>query len=386
MNCQEVMDDMQRQLDGDLDDLESEALMTHLRHCPDCAAMFERLQLLSSGLENLPKVTPPYSLVDAILPRLPQIAAVTDEMPAASAVEEAPAIPDELTERRAKRTRSWTDSYAVRALGGVVAAAVVAGLFMVTYSPSGSGSMDDSANTAQYAADAADAGESAAAEKSTVAPSMLKADEAPQEKAIASSANEDATGSAQPQADPPEELSRSIDAGDDAAPAQGDGGGTAQGLAEGGSEPVVRSQTPNQVIEVPSDAAAGSNSSEGADLDTKDTGKQQDAADAGVQALEEEGTDPNKKMGITSMSEAALLQSPDGVYSASIEQNVLTIFLSADDRFVLSTDAAPGGIRIVEWASDSESLTYEATAKDGTKKTYRIDLVKETITPLQNTP
>ena len=61
------------QLDGDLDEQETEILMTHTRHCPDCAAMFSRLQMLSSGLENLPKVTPSYSLVDAIMPRLQEL-------------------------------------------------------------------------------------------------------------------------------------------------------------------------------------------------------------------------------------------------------------------------------------------------------------------------
>ncbi|MFD2382469.1 anti-sigma factor [Paenibacillus xanthanilyticus] len=377
------MDDMQRQLDGDLDDRESEALMTHLRHCPDCAAMFERLQLLSSGLENLPKVTPPYSLVDAILPRLPLIAAETEETPEAdAAIAEAPAAMDEVMERRAKRARKWTDSYAVRALGGVFAAAVVAGLFMVTYSPGSS--MDDRANTLQYAADASDSGaDEAASESAAITPMMEKSD-APQANAAPSSANEEETsGGADPRAKLPEEISRSADAGDGgAAPAQE--GSTMD--SSGGSEPVVRSQTPNQVIEVPSDTDAGAKGLDRGDLDAKDAGNQQDAEEADVLALGEEETDTDKKLGITSTTDGALLQSPDGVYSASIEQNVLTIFLTADNRFVLSTNAAPGGIRIIEWASDSKSLTYEAAAEDGTKATYRIDLVKETITPLQNTP
>nr|WP_281288158.1 zf-HC2 domain-containing protein [Paenibacillus methanolicus] len=377
------MDDMQRQLDGDLDDRESEALMTHLRHCPDCAAMFERLQLLSSGLENLPKVTPPYSLVDAILPRLPLIAAESDETPAAeTTIAETPRVADELTERRAKRTRKWTDSYAVRALGGVFAAAVVAGLFMVTYSPGGS--MNDSADTAQYAADAADSGADEAATESTAVSPMMEKMDAPQEKATASSANEEASGGSEPQPQQPEELSRTSDEGDGgAAPAQE---GTTTDSTAGGSEPIVRSQTPNQVIEVPSDTDAGANSSDSADLDAKDAGNQQDASTDGADAPKGETEDSDKKMGITSMTAEVPLQSPDGVYAASIEQNVLTIFLSADNRFVLSTNAAPGGIRIVEWATDSKSLTYEATAEDGTKATYRIDLVKETITQLQNTP
>ena len=73
MNCQEVMEYMQRQLDDDLDEHEYEVLINHTRHCPDCAAMFERLQLLSAELTSLPKVIPSYSLVDAIMPRLQEL-------------------------------------------------------------------------------------------------------------------------------------------------------------------------------------------------------------------------------------------------------------------------------------------------------------------------
>ncbi len=55
MNCQEVMEFMQRQLDGDLDAKEEDELHAHLMHCLDCAQMFERLQRLSDELTQLPK-------------------------------------------------------------------------------------------------------------------------------------------------------------------------------------------------------------------------------------------------------------------------------------------------------------------------------------------
>ncbi|MGO4274962.1 anti-sigma factor, partial [Paenibacillus sp. TAF58] len=85
MNCQEVMEFMQRQLDGDLDAKEEDELHAHLMHCLDCAQMFERLQRLSDELTQLPKVVPPYSLVDAIMPQLADIdrhaaASITDKV------------------------------------------------------------------------------------------------------------------------------------------------------------------------------------------------------------------------------------------------------------------------------------------------------------------
>ncbi|HZG78386.1 MAG TPA: zf-HC2 domain-containing protein, partial [Paenibacillus sp.] len=73
MTCEEVMELMQRHLDGDLNSEEQKRLSEHLDACEDCADMMERLQRVDEDLANLPKGTPAYSLVDGILPRLAQI-------------------------------------------------------------------------------------------------------------------------------------------------------------------------------------------------------------------------------------------------------------------------------------------------------------------------
>lgn len=73
MKCQEVMELMQRHLDADLNEEENKALEEHLNTCASCTQMFERLQLLSAELVNLPKVTPPISIVDSIMPTLNEI-------------------------------------------------------------------------------------------------------------------------------------------------------------------------------------------------------------------------------------------------------------------------------------------------------------------------
>jgi len=70
MNCREVMELMQRHVDKDLNDQETSLMMDHVGRCPECAAMLDRLVRLSRGLEQMPRVEPPYSLVDAILPQL----------------------------------------------------------------------------------------------------------------------------------------------------------------------------------------------------------------------------------------------------------------------------------------------------------------------------
>lgn len=73
MTKQQVMEYMQRYLDGDLSEEECAVLYAHLEQDPDSMRMFERMNHLSNDLASLPKVTPPYSIVDSILPELDQI-------------------------------------------------------------------------------------------------------------------------------------------------------------------------------------------------------------------------------------------------------------------------------------------------------------------------
>lgn len=153
MTCQEVIEYMHRQLDGDLDEQEHEVLLMHTRHCPDCAAMFERLKMLSVELENLPRVMPSYSLVDAILPQLEQLHSSD-----AASNEDAQ---EEQLKRRVKPARKWP---AFKTLSGVVAASVVAGLFIFSYN-SGlfqTNSSNDSASSKMSAANEASPQEASA--------------------------------------------------------------------------------------------------------------------------------------------------------------------------------------------------------------------------------
>jgi len=135
MNCQEVMELMQRDLDRDLNDSEHEAMTAHLQQCPDCAEMYSRLRQLSQELASLPKVAPPFSLVDSILPQLAEIdrqgdglaATATATAGAASVSVPAPvtAIPAPI--ERPRRTRGiWS----IAATGGIVAAGLLMALFI----------------------------------------------------------------------------------------------------------------------------------------------------------------------------------------------------------------------------------------------------------------
>jgi chemotaxis protein histidine kinase CheA len=73
MSCEEAYEWMQRDLDGDLDDVEKAKLMQHQSICRDCASLYERLSSLSTHLAQLPMVEPPINIVESILPELDRI-------------------------------------------------------------------------------------------------------------------------------------------------------------------------------------------------------------------------------------------------------------------------------------------------------------------------
>lgn len=129
MNCQEVMELMQRDLDRDLSDSEHEAMTAHLQQCPDCAEMYSRLRQLSQELASLPKVVPPFSLVDSILPQLAEIDRQGEGLAATATAGVAPAsvatIPVPI--ERPRRTRG---AWSIAATGGIVAAGLLLALFI----------------------------------------------------------------------------------------------------------------------------------------------------------------------------------------------------------------------------------------------------------------
>lgn len=143
MKCQEVMELMQRYLDNDLVEAEHQVLLAHLRECPECSDMFDRLKQLNDELIELPRVAPPYSIVDSIMPRLEELVPWTESSaasdtpavigsaasPAAAAV---PAGHVVSLEKRAERRGliSW------KFVSGAAAAALVLGMVIFQMNPS----------------------------------------------------------------------------------------------------------------------------------------------------------------------------------------------------------------------------------------------------------
>lgn len=123
MICQEVMELMQRHIDDDLDQQETSLMEDHADHCSDCAAMLSRLQKLSNDLEQLPRVVPKYSLVDAILPELDRLYAAQSTDGTDNAAIHADSKPAEVRSQRPAR-RLWGR------ISGVVGAGIIAGLLL----------------------------------------------------------------------------------------------------------------------------------------------------------------------------------------------------------------------------------------------------------------
>ncbi len=112
MKCEEVMELMQRDIDYDLSPLEKNILDEHIVQCSECKSLFDRLKSLSNNLESLPKIAPPYSIVDSILPNLERL----DREEASSIVPQP------------SRRPFWSRS---RIAAGAVAASMLIGVYIV---------------------------------------------------------------------------------------------------------------------------------------------------------------------------------------------------------------------------------------------------------------
>ncbi|WP_256760343.1 anti-sigma factor [Cohnella sp. WQ 127256] len=119
------MELMQRYIDSDLDQQETSLMMDHVGQCPDCAAILARLQKLSNELEQLPRVVPKFSLVDAIMPELERLHAAESITDSNTTVEESVSHSKPIIARSHRPSRSL-----LRNITGVVAAGVVAGLLL----------------------------------------------------------------------------------------------------------------------------------------------------------------------------------------------------------------------------------------------------------------
>lgn len=341
MKCSEVTDWMQRYLDNDLQESEREKMHEHLRECTSCAEMFDRLNRLSDELVSLPKVVPPISLVDAILPRLDEI---------------------DRQQRSAESAPLWRKlrkRVPYRAVGGVAAACVLIAL-MAIQKPwfNAEHNADDTAlmnSAADAVADSAEAGAASAGGASSGAASLKMYDQkgTAQDRSAASRSVQDSKGGGQ-------EFSSSVEpsapAAPDAPPA--DRAETADGGIGSG-----RSST---------GAGADHGAYFGADTPVSDGSGQKDADSEAAEfhrftEAEEipQLTISSGGIGIASFDGMQPLVSPDGRYSAMVEateDGEQVVVLDENDVRIYASPLKPAGsVTRLTWEENSQFVNYAVT-------------------------
>ncbi|MFM1655384.1 anti-sigma factor family protein [Brevibacillus sp. B_LB10_24] len=142
----DMLELIQRDLDGDLSPEEKLVLEKHLQADPELQLVYSRLQRVSAQLEQLPNVTPPFSIVDSILPKLeipdpvPVLAAKQGELPR---LERRAAAAQEQPRTKTRRFPLW----AAKAGSGVAAACLLFGLFMLTKGGEPAGVVDQTSGS-----------------------------------------------------------------------------------------------------------------------------------------------------------------------------------------------------------------------------------------------
>ncbi|CAH0121031.1 hypothetical protein PAE9249_03557 [Paenibacillus sp. CECT 9249] len=332
MTCPEVMELMNRYMDHDLSESEINHLNEHLRECSSCQVMFERLKRLSAELESLPKVMPKFSIVDTILPQLENIdlAAAKEQSPEDGQLEGGAAS---ITAAPVKR--SWRERFPLRAIGGVVAAGFVVGLFMVLYKPEVSQQADmELMSTANQAG--------VAASQDTFAADMPGDEAKDMSKVTTESAQPDKKADSKPEANGPKEKE---------APASNKGDEPAAGALP---QEVHKSGDANE------GTGSQDNIAQGFARDNAGIASQGEAAspEAGVE-------DPamDMRMGIAKTTRLES-PSPDLRFTAFFESGLLKV-TDTDNKVVYEKELPNGSVHRIEWSEDGKTLTYEWSQDGG---------------------
>ncbi|MGK9251772.1 anti-sigma factor family protein [Paenibacillus humicus] len=352
MTCQEVVEVMNRYLDGDLDEHERVLLMEHLKNCPDDQELFERLQRLSEELEELPKVTPPFSLVDSILPQLAEIDALRDAKAAQAAVmdeewtqaeEAAAAEGGSLGSRRASRKRTGWLGRRTAAWGGATAVAAAAIILAVSLNgphPNRQTAMLES----KAPAAAGNASEYSVQEAADTGGAALKS-------------VEEGAGSSEPATSP-----TAVSDG-----SRGTGGG---------------SRTKASTSPPPSARVGGIGGASGFDkADPNNSGSaNMGGPSMGIAQFPSPPASPSPGMeqGIAGQGLAASTASPDGKYSYTVTGTLLEVFDSGDKKLAeLKMDGELQGSP--SWSSDSTTLAVEVKDSSGAVKKFKIVAAEGTV-------
>ncbi|MEK8215724.1 zf-HC2 domain-containing protein [Paenibacillus sp. FSL L8-0463] len=362
MKCAEVMEWMHRYLDHDLSQDEMIEMFRHIDDCSSCAEVFDRLQLLSQQLEQLPDVKPPFSLVDSILPQLDQLDLNVQgkSADAVSPEEESKVVPFSRKSTHGKASKGA--SLAARTGIGAAAAAVI--LLIAMFNMPGSMPTAD------------------------VEQSLQQTAENNASKEALSIMSSDASGSAQDAA--PGENKQEVKNSEKVDPTSADGGqntGGSTAPAETSAPPTAKATDKAPAMTRKSGSDKRSSSRKGttgtatpapgaADMDSKssnndmkgmglDEGGDPAAADSqeSLDASHEPGAGEDRNMGFSALKAQASWTSPDGLYTAELAEQQLVIYKlpsngPEQERTVLTSLPLEGAWVSGNWSADGLQFSY----------------------------
>ncbi len=378
MKCPEAVEWMHRYIDHDLNEEESSVLFEHMQNCPECSEKFAMLNELSAKLEDLPKVTPRFSLVDSILPQLDEIDRARQE---GSAAEDIPGMmvaakstADINRSTRPARSPRRSRAYLSGALG--LAAAMILGVFIYQYEPH---TIPDAEIAPQVAYDT----NSSAADMSSSSNSAPT--EMEENSAILSDQADNGVDGSNPQDDP------DGPAAHDSKTSSGNAGNSDGEKAGSSNEGTLNTSVPTE------DAGtnAGSKRSDSPANGGQDKAPASAQTDRGGNAAKIQNSVPEtpdgtaetgdekssykvipEKTPVEDFSEASMMgiarfmadnewSSPDGKYTAELSDQHLYVYRNdSEDRTLLVDRVLEGNWVKGEWSEDGTTFTYE-TEKDG---------------------
>ena len=407
MKCEEVVEWMHRYLDHDLGDAETAQMLQHVAQCPECAENFSLLRALSRELEDLPQMTPKFSLVDAIMPQLDAIDEARREQ--SSTIQEMSPVPaafenlQRSSERKPKQ--KWLNSMMGRMSMGAAAAAVVLGVAIWGYEPEkvenaesimmSSGSTQETGTVDQNPLSRELENDESYSSESNSGPLM---DDTESQSSMSEKTN--------PETAPEESGSDQVqepEVKDNQTPDQSDTTSESDNSTEARNTPSSSNpdasdsqksqdqrqdtQQKNQDSSTAAVPPAGADEKETTEADGRDAesfNTQGIAPEVGTEEPTEDNQSPGTEagaaesgdkgfvapnQGITSTMTSKEWNSPDGSYVVMLIDNQLSVYSkSATDSDVLNLveqRSLEGTLKTAGWSSDSTSFNYE-TDKDGT--------------------
>lgn len=374
MKCSEAVEWMHRYIDHDLSEEESSVLFEHIQSCRDCEEEFAMLKKLSEELEQLPVLTPRYSLVDTILPQLEALdlarreeGSASEELPAAT-MTTAP-----VAQRRRKVTSSRSRAYRTGALG--LAAAVILGVFIYQVEPR---TMKDAEMTSYSVMDKSDSSLDSAAQ-----------DAGQPSEAEASSTTSDIVREAEALAPELEASDNKSASSQESSAGEGNFAADSNKLAEEAprqldSSTSTQKHAPSQKPASQADEKSAANNNEERASGDQRTGTSDEAvADLPLlqegDAIFEEQTemrDSGMMMGIAGFAALNEWSAPDGVFLVKYLEEHLYLYRNESDELTLVTDLpVEGDLVSGEWSEDGAVFTY-TVEKDGASTSYTLHPVR----------